>query len=192
MSARSKRQQAPHRRAKPRLSALEGRAAKRLSQIGALALLRDEAGEAFKDRQALGSWIFLVVDALMETSNCCVTEVRYRLPKASRGEVSDAEIDGMIAAAPHRAGRIVSNKRAGQMLQFRLAEFDEMACRGCWVFTFDPIDETPEARAARREARQREMHAESVRRARHEERAKIVTTEMSPPCGGGDKTCDGV
>lgn len=166
-----------------RLSALEGRAVRRLSEMSELAHWRHRYGIMLTN--PLG-WIVTVANALAAlalTRGGPVTAnmVMARLPPLDKANVT-MEAVLAVMEEPHRPVRLIPANEAGRLVELVEIERAELEKKGVVISTVEARDESPEARALRRAARRREMtRARNVswRDNQKQQRTKRVTSNAA-------------
>jgi hypothetical protein len=157
----------PTRPGRP-LGTLQGRAARRLSELAALASWRAQCG-VLSDPTG---WAAVAADCLAELQGvgawrCDAAGIAAQLPP---GTEDAAAAVAAALAAPHRPGRLLSGRDAGRLVDLVALEADD-ASMGKPISTMVARDLDDDALAARRRQRRREGARERKRRAR----AKCVT-----------------
>ena len=156
----------PTRPGRP-LGTLQGRAARRLSELAALASWRARRG-VVSDR---AGWALVASDALAELHG--VGEWRHdHEGVCAQMPPGGGDADAIVAAldAPRRPGRLMSGREAGHLVELVRLEADDEDMAAA-ITTMVPRDLDDDALAARRRQRRREGARERKRRSR----AKCVT-----------------
>lgn len=171
---------AARRRTRVRLTALQGRACRRLSHLRALAKWRASQGE-FPDN--VDELVELMADALAHLDGICgfnadIPCLLDMMPRAWRGIVTEGAARRAMAVLT-RPDRLISDELAGRMARLHVIELDDLHRLGCTQITLYPVDETADARKLRREARKREMAAARQRRQRKRRESVVKSRHAS-------------
>ena len=166
-----------------KLTNLEGRAAKRLTEMGELAHWRHSHGVLLSDP---AGWIEVLVEALFALSDVkcgppTLATVIVRVSPLDREHITDAMVLSIIQASG-RPSRLMSNQEAGRLSEFVEAERADLQAAGLNLSTLDPQDEEEHARAMRRALRAREKTRIRTAKYRANKRLKQTNSVTRATC----------